>query len=455
MVAPPPAKVVLAVPKELIKQLLLENPSQLDILFADAMPADLADALASFSEDELLLLLPHISPAMLAIVVQEFDEIQANRLLSMVPTELALEIIEAMSADDAVDMLNWLAADLKERILPALPADSPLRSLLRYEEESSGGLMTTEYLTVRPEWTVEQTLQVIRAEAEKAETIYYTYVTNRSGRLVGVLSLRELVLASPSAQIASIMRTNPVQVTDTEDQEQVAALFRRYDLLALPVVDEQGVLKGIVTSDDIIDVVDEEATEDIQRMAAMQPSDTPYLSTSVFKLARQRFGWLLVLMISAFFTGRIMLRYEEMLAQAVLLAVFIPMLMDTAGNAGSQSSTLAIRGLALGDIELNDWWRVLLRELAVSSLVSLGLAMVNFARILFLEKYPVDIALVVSLTLMVTVVLAKLVGGMLPMLASLLKLDPAIMAGPLITTIVDALALITYFKIGEVLLNLS
>ncbi len=451
----PPAKVVLKLPKELIRQLLLENPSQLDSLFADAMPADLADALASFSDEELMQLLPHISPEMLAIVVQEFDEFQANRLLSMVPTELALEIIEAMSDDDAVDMLRWLPAELKERILSALPSDSPLRNLLAYEEESSGGLMTTEYLTVRPEWTVEQALQVIRAEAEKAETIYYTYVTNRSGRLVGVLSLRELVLAPPSAQIASIMRTNPVQVTDTEDQEQVAALFRRYDLMALPVVDENGILKGIVTSDDIIDVVDEEATEDIQRMAALQPSDTPYLSASIFKLARQRFGWLLVLMISALFTGRIMLRYEELLAQVVILAVFIPMLMDTAGNAGSQASTLVIRGLALGDIQLRDWWRVVLRELAVSSLVSLGLASVNFLRILLLEKYPLEVALVVSLTLVVTVVLAKLVGSTLPILAQLVHLDPAIMAGPMITTIVDALALITYFKIGELLLDLA
>ncbi|NLW16509.1 MAG: magnesium transporter [Firmicutes bacterium] len=440
-------------PKELIQQLLVENPSQLNLLFADAMPADLADALASLSDEELLQLLPHLSPEMLAIVVQEFDEMQANRLLSLVPPTLALEIVESMSADDAVDLINWLADDLRERILAALPAASPLRHLLRYEEESSGGLMTTEYLTVRPEWTVEKALQVIRAEAERAETIYYTYVINRSGRLVGVLSLRELVLAPPGAQIASIMRTNPVQVTDTEDQEQVAALFRRYDLLALPVVDEQGVLKGIVTSDDIIDVVDEEATEDIQRMAAMQPSDTPYLATSIFRLARQRFGWLLILMISALFTGRIMLHYEEMLSQVVLLAVFVPMLMDTGGNAGSQASTLVIRGLALGDIQLKDWWRVFLRELAVSGLVSLGLAITNFIRILFLEKYPADIALIVSLTLMITVILAKLVGSMLPMLAQLVKLDPAVMAGPLITTVVDALALITYFRIAGTLLS--
>lgn len=442
-----------ALPKELIQQLLVENPSQLNLLFADAMPADLADALASLSDEELLQLLPHLSPEMLAIVVQEFDEMQANRLLSLVPPTLALEIVESMSADDAVDLINWLADDLRERILAALPAASPLRHLLRYEEESSGGLMTTEYLTVRPEWTVEKALQVIRAEAERAETIYYTYVINRSGRLVGVLSLRELVLAPPGAQIASIMRTNPVQVTDTEDQEQVAALFRRYDLLALPVVDEQGVLKGIVTSDDIIDVVDEEATEDIQRMAAMQPSDTPYLATSIFRLARQRFGWLLILMISALFTGRIMLHYEEMLSQVVLLAVFVPMLMDTGGNAGSQASTLVIRGLALGDIQLKDWWRVFLRELAVSGLVSLGLAITNFIRILFLEKYPADIALIVSLTLMITVILAKLVGSMLPMLAQLVKLDPAVMAGPLITTVVDALALITYFRIAGTLLS--
>lgn len=442
-------------PKELLRQLLVENPGQLHALFADAMPADLADALASLSDEELLDLLPHINPSMLAVVVQEFDETQANRLLSLVSTEMALEIINAMSADDAVDMLDWLADDLSERILNALPADSPLHDLLSYEAESSGAIMTTEFLTVRPEWTVDKALQAIRAEAENAETIYYTYVINRKGRLVGVLSLRELVLAQPSAQVSSIMRTNPIQVTDDEDQEQVAALFRRYDLMALPVVDEHGILKGIVTSDDIIDVVDEEATEDIQRMAAMQPSDTPYLATSIFKLASQRFSWLLILMVSATLTGQVMRRYEDMLAQVVFLTVFIPMIMDTGGNAGSQSSTLIIRGLALGDIKLSDWWRVLMRELAVSGLVSFALAAINFIRILVFEKYPADVALVVSLTLVVTIILAKLVGGMLPILAQLVNIDPAIMAGPLITTIVDALALIAYFNIAGALLTTS
>lgn len=442
-------------PKELLRQLLAENPSQLHALFADAMPADLADALASLSDEELLDLLPHISPVMLAVVVQEFDETQANRLLGLVSTEMALEIIDAMSADDAVDMLDWLADDLSERILNALPTDSPLHDLLSYEAESSGAIMTTEFLTVRPEWTVDKALQVIRAGADSAETIYYTYVIDRKGRLVGVLSLRDLVLAHPNTQVSSIMRTNPVKVTDDEDQEQVAALFRRYDLMALPVVDEHGVLKGIVTSDDIIDVVDEEATEDIQRMAAMQPSDTPYLTTPIFKLASQRFGWLLILMVSATFTGQIMRRYEEMLAQVVFLAVFIPMLMDTGGNAGSQSSTLIIRGLALGDIKLKDWWRVMSRELSVSAMVGVALAVVNFARVMLIEKYPADVALVVSLTIVVTIVLAKIVGGILPILAQLVKIDPAIMAGPLITTIVDALALIAYFSIAEVLLNIS
>ncbi len=440
-------------PKELLKQLLAENPSQLYALFADTMPADLADALASLSDEELLQLLPHISPDMLAVVVQEFDEAQAKRLLSLVSTELALEIIGAMSPDDAVDMLNWLPDDLSERIMNAMPVDSPLHDLISYEEESSGSIMTTEFLTVRPEWTVDKALQVIRTEAEHAETIYYTYVIDRRGRLVGVLSLRDLVLAHPNTQVSSIMRSNPVRVTDDEDQEQVAALFRRYDLVALPVVDEHGVLKGIVTSDDIIDVVDEEATEDIQRMAAMQPSDTPYLSTPILKLASQRFGWLLILMVSATFTGQIMRRYEEMLAQVVFLAVFIPMLMDTGGNAGSQSSTLVIRGLALGDIKVKDWWRVIAREFSVSSLVGVALAVVNFARIILIEKYPADVALVVSLTLVVTIILAKIVGGILPILAQLVNIDPAIMAGPLITTIVDALALIAYFSIAGAVLG--
>ncbi|NLY54696.1 MAG: magnesium transporter [Firmicutes bacterium] len=440
--------------RERLEQMLAANPQELHTIFDGAMPADLADALASLTDDELLALIPNISPAMLATVVQEFDEAQAVRLLNLISTDQAVQLITEMSADDAVDMLQWLTDDLRTRIVQALPADSPLHELLEYAEESSGAIMTTEFLTVRPEWNVDKALKVIRAGAEQAETIYYTYVVDRRGRLVGVLSLRELVLAQATALVSSIMRTNVIKVTDDENQEQVAAIFRRYDLMALPVVDEHGVLKGIVTSDDILDVVDEEATEDIQLMAAMQPSDTPYLHTSVFKLAKQRFGWLLILMISATFTGQIMRHFEDFLAQLVYLTVFIPMLMDTGGNAGSQSSTLIIRGLALGEIQSKDWWKIVRKELLVSALVGFGLATVNFGRVLLVERYPANVALVVSLTLAVTVMLAKIVGSCLPILAQLVNIDPAIMAGPLITTIVDALVLLAYFSIAGAILGL-
>lgn len=440
-------------PNDLLKQLLAENPEELSILFADAMPADLADALAALSDEDLLTLLPHIEPAMLAIVVQEFDEAQANRLLTLISPELAVQIVHEMSSDDAVDMLRSLPLEQVASILEALPPDSVLCELLTYEAESSGSIMATEFLTVQPEWTIHRALQVIRADARYAETAYYLYVTDKQHRLVGVLSLRDLVLAQPTARVGDIMRTNIIKIMDDADQEEAAALIRRYDLIALPVVDENDILKGIVTTDDIIDVVDEEATEDIQRMAAMQPSDTPYLTTPITKLAGQRLGWLLFLMISATFTGQIMRQYEDLLAQIIFLSVFIPMLMDTGGNAGAQSSTLIIRGLALGNIKVKDWWKVIRRELTVSILVGVSLAVVNFARIMLIEKYPADIAFVVSLTLVITLVLAKVVGGILPILAELVNIDPAIMAGPLITTIVDALALIAYFKIASMFLG--
>lgn len=442
-------------PRELLQELLEHNPDELRTVFAQTMPADLADALATFSDEELAAMLPHIEPAMLAVVVQEFDTDQVHRLLSLESPARILQIINEMSSDDATDLLKSLPVEQRSHILAALPPESDLHELLHYEEESSGALMTIEFLSVRPEWSTDKALQVVRVEAQKAETAYYIYVTSQSGHLVGVLSLRELVLAKPNTPISAIMRTDPIKVTDDEDQEQVANLFKRYDLVALPVVDEQGILKGIVTSDDIMDVVDEEATEDIERMAALHPSDTPYLTTPILKLAGQRLAWLLILMISATFTGQIMRHYEDVLSQVIYLTVFIPMLMDTGGNAGSQSSTLIIRGLALGDITLQDRWKVVLKEFTVSILVGVCLAAVNFVRILFIEKYPAPIAAAVSLTLIVTVMLAKIIGGILPLAAKRLHIDPAIMAGPLITTIVDALALIAYFNIAGAILGLE
>jgi len=433
------------------EMLYLEDDALLK-LFREELPADLAEALASLPSREQVRVSRAVSPENLALVLEEMEHADAALLLQRLPLLTAVLAVEDMSSDDAADLLAVVPHDFREQLLEEMQEPNQLRQLLAYDESSSGGIMATEFLAVRPEWSSDQALAVVRREAREADTAYYVYVTDEASRLRGVLSLRELVLAPPNTPVSQIMHEEPIAVGSADDQEKVAALFRHYHFLALPVVDDGGVMQGVITSDDILEVVDEEATEDIQRMAALSPSEEPYLHSSTLKLAGQRLTWLLVLMISATFTGQIIRQFETTLSQVVALAVFIPMLMDTGGNAGSQSATLVIRGLALGEIRLKDWFKVTRQELRVSALVGVGLALVNFARILLIERYPVDIAAVVSATLLITIIIAKLTGGLLPLIAKSLRADPAIMAGPLITTIVDALALLTYFSLASTLL---
>lgn len=422
-------------------------------LFQDELPADLAEALSSLTEQEQIRVSQDLPSASLARVLEEMEYADAALILQQLPLPTAVLAVEEMSSDDAADLLAELPNSFREQLLTELREPNQLRQLLAYDESSSGGIMATEFLAVRPSWSTDQALAVVRREAREADTAYYVYVTDRANRLRGVLSLRELVLAAPNTPISQIMHEEPITVGPDDDQEKVAALFRHYHLLALPVVNDAGILQGVITSDDILDVVDEEATEDIHRMAALSPSEEPYLQSSTLKLAGQRLTWLLVLMLSATFTGQIIRRFEATLSEVVALAVFIPMLMDTGGNAGSQSATLVIRGLALGEIRLKDWLQVAVQELRVSALVGLGLALVNFGRVLLIERYPVGIASVVSATLFITIMIAKLTGGLLPLIAKSLRADPAIMAGPLITTIVDALALLTYFSLASTLIG--
>ncbi|NLW17060.1 MAG: magnesium transporter [Firmicutes bacterium] len=432
------------------------EPTTVHWLLEYLPPADVADILASLSEQDLKAVLAVLNVHNIALMLEEWDAPTSWRILALLPRDKMTAAIRVMPSDDRADLLGSIPEEARESLLNALAADATeVRELLAYAAESSGGIMATELLAVRPEWTSEEALAIVRRDAQEAETAYYVYVTDAQQRLLGVLSLRELVLASPQTKVSTIMRSNPVTVHENDHQEVVADLFRRYHLFALPVVNDQGILKGIVTADDVLDVVDEEATEDMQKMSWMTPSEVPYLGTPVLALAKQRLPWLLILMLSATFTGQILKHFEGLLANLVILTVFIPMLMDTAGNAGSQSSTLIIRGLALGEIDLKDWFQVLSRELLVSLIVGIALATVNFFRILIVEKAPGPIALVVSLALVATVILAKIVGGTLPLVAKALKLDPAIMAGPLITTIVDALALFIYFSLATSLLELT
>jgi magnesium transporter len=314
--------------------------------------------------------------------------------------------------------------------------------------------MTIEYVDLKKEMTVKQAIQYIKKIGIDKETINTCYVINSNRILEGVISLRQLILSDESTIVKDIMDTDVISVNTHEDQEDAAYLFKKYDYYVIPVVDNEKRLVGIITVDDILDVIDQEATEDIHKMAAIQPSEKEYLRTSNWVLAKNRIPWLLILMISATLTGGIIERYEHALQSLMILTSFIPMIMDTGGNSGSQSSALVIRGLALEELYPSDLLKVLWKELRVSAIVGITLSFVNFLRIYFLGKTDILVALTVSFTLFLTVILAKVVGGVLPMVAKKLKLDPAIMAGPLITTIIDAVALLIYFSTATWLLGI-
>jgi magnesium transporter len=416
----------------------------------------------------------------IALILDELDEKAALIVFRLLPKELSVEvfsylskeqqqyiiesitdreiknIIDNLFMDDTVDVLEEMPANVVKKILRHVSEDRRklINQFLQYPEYSAGSIMTIEYIDLKKEMTVGQALDKIKRVGIDKETIDICYVMDQSRRLEGVIPLRKLVVSEKDVVIKDIMETNIISVHTHMDREEVGNLFRKYGLLAMPVVDMENRLVGIITVDDVVDIIEQENTEDFQVMAAMEPSDEEYLKTSVFRLARNRIVWLLILMISATFTGNIIKKYNDMLSSVVILATFIPMLMDSAGNAGSQSSTLIIRGLALDEIRLRDFSKVLWKELRVGLLVGLTLSVFNFLRIYLLDKVGILIALTVSGSLFITVVTAKIVGSLLPIAAKKLRLDPAIMAGPLITTIVDALALLAYFRIATWLLGL-
>lgn len=365
-------------------------------------------------------------------------------------------IIEDLYVDDVVDMLEELPATVVKRVLKSAAPDTRklINQFLNYPENSAGSIMTAEYAGLKKDMTVEQAFDYIRKHGVDKETIYTCYVMNSKRMLEGVVTVKDLLMNPYERFIGDIMDTNVIKAVTTEDQEEVARRFRKYDLLSLPVVDHEDRLVGIVTVDDVVDVIEQEATEDFEKMAAMLPSEKPYLKTSVFQLAKNRIVWLLVLMLSSMITGGILAKYEKAFAVIPLLVTFIPMLTDTGGNAGSQSSTMIIRGMAVGEIHTRDIFRVVWKELKVAILVGFVLGMVNYIRLIILYPGQEMLCLTVMLSLMATVILAKTIGAMLPIGAKVFHMDPAIMAAPLITTIVDAISLIIYFQLACSLLGL-
>lgn len=415
---------------------------------------DIAEGLTEIEEDPRMLVIFRMLPKEMAADVFSYlsHDMQQQIVEKLTDKELA-RIIDDLFLDDTVDFVEEMPASIVKRVVRAADPETrkQINLLLMYPEDSAGSLMTIEFMELDDMWSVQRAIEAIRSQSKDKESISTLYVTDKQRHLEGVVGLRDVLTAEDDTKIGNLMETDIIMVNTHDDQADVADKFKKYDLLSMPVVDNENRLVGIITIDDVVDVIEEENTEDIYKMAAMTPSEEGYMHTDVFTLAKNRVVWLIVLMISATFTGMIINSFEAALAANVLLASFIPMLMDTGGNAGSQASVSIIRGITLGEIKFSDIFTVMWKEFRVSLLVSVGVAVVNFARIWIMNGDPL-IALVVSLTLVITIIAAKLVGCTLPLLADRIGLDPAIMASPLITTIVDALALIAFFNIAILLL---
>lgn len=377
-----------------------------------------------------------------------------SRLLqNFTDTELR-GVIAELFVDDMVNIIEEMPANVVKRILASADAETraAVNEILHYPPDSAGSIMTTEYVRLSEEMTVEDAFARIRREGVDKETIYTCYVTAADRRLIGLVTVKTLLLSDKATTVGEIMERNVISVRTDTDRELVAQELSKYDFLAMPVTDGENRLVGIVTFDDAIDVMQEEATEDIEKMAAITPTDKPYLKTGVVESFIKRIPWLCLLMISATFTGAIITYFEDALAKAVILTAFIPMLMDTGGNAGSQSSVTIIRGLSLGEISMRDILRILWKEMRVALLCGVALGIVGFGKLMLLDQVGLRVALVVCFTLVVTVLTANLVGATLPMLAKRLGFDPAVMASPFITTIVDALSLLFFFNIASMLI---
>lgn len=441
--------------KEIFVKLLQQRQYKAVRSILDVMnEVDIASLLSDLEDKELALAFRLIPKDKAAEVFSNMDTSLQTYLVEMFSDKELKEIIDDLYMDDTVDLLEDLPANLVNRILDTVsPEDRTLiNQLLNYPDDSAGSIMTTEYVDIRETMTVAQSMAHIKETGIHKETIYTCYVTDKR-KLIGIVSAKDLMTSDDDMKIKDLMETEIISVTTHADQEEVASLFTKYDLIALPVLDADGHMVGIVTFDDAMDVMVDEATEDMTKMAAMSPSEKTYFETSSFSHAKHRIVWLLVLMFSATITGTIISKYEDAFSAIPLLVSFIPMLMDTGGNCGSQSSTLIIRGIALNQIQFRDTFRVIFKELRVSLIVSLALALANGVRILIMYQDP-TLALLIAFSLIGTVIIAEIIGCVLPLLAKRIGLDPAIMASPLITTLVDTCSIIIYFNIATHMFNL-
>ncbi len=418
--------------------------------------ADIAAYMEELERDDLLKLF-RILPKSMAADVFSYLELETEQyIITSLSARDAAGIIDNLMADDATDLLEEMPANVVKKLLAHASPETrrDVNHLLRYPEDSAGSIMTVEYVDLKETLTVEEAIARIRKVGVDSETINICYVLDQRRTLVGTVALRYLLLSPPDAIISDIMHENIISLNTMMDQEEVARQFKKYDFTSMPVVDNEERLVGIITVDDVVDILEEETTEDIEKMAAIVPSDKPYMRTTVIEAWKKRIPWLLLLMISATFTGKIISSFEDALSRYVVLTAFIPMLMDTGGNAGGQASAIIIRGLSLDEIQFSDWLTVVWKEIRTAVLCGLTLAACNVAKMMVIERVGIQVALVVSVTLFLAVIVAKIVGSTLPMIAKRIGMDPAVMASPFITTIVDAISLLIYFRIATIALGI-
>lgn len=442
---------------EELKELLeTKQYTKLRQYLSELNDADIASLMEELEEEEMLKVFRILPKDLAADVFSYLDLDNQHMIINSLTDKEAANIINNLMADDATDMLEEMPANVVKRLLantsPEVRRD--INHLLRYPEDSAGSIMTVEYVDLKENLTVDQAIERIRKVGVDSETINICYVLDPQRKLVGTVALRYLLLSQGDEIIGDIMHENVIAISTLMDQEEVAKQFKKYDFTSMPVVDNENRLVGIITVDDIVDIMDEETTEDMEKMAAIVPSDKPYMKTSVWETYKKRIPWLLLLMVSATFTGQIITSFEDALSAYVALTAFIPMLMDTGGNAGGQASVTVIRGISLGEIDYRDVPKVIWKEIRVAVLCGFSLAAANFAKLMLFDRVGVYVSLVVCLTLVAAVLMAMLVGCILPVVAKKIGFDPAVMASPFITTIVDALSLLVYFQVASVILGI-
>lgn len=429
--------------------------SKLKKYLEDFNSADIPWFFEELSDEEIILVFRLLSKDVAAEVFVELEPDLQEKLIGFFTERELKAVMDELFMDDTVDLIEEMPANVVKRILKHINKEDRkiINELLRYPEDCAGSIMTTEFVDLKENMLVEDAFREIKKDCVNKETIYNCYVLSLTRKIVGVIDLKTLLLADKKDKIKDIMDENVIKIYTLEDKEEVAKMFDKYDEYALPVVDNEERLVGIITVDDAIDVMQEETNEDFEKMAAVTPSENTYLKTSVFEHTKNRIIWLLVLMLSSAFTGMVLTKYEKAFEALPILVSFIPMIMGTGGNCGSQASTLVIRGMAVGEIDLKEWIKVVWKEIRVGFLVGIALLIVNAIRI-YLQYKDLKLCIVLGLTLIGTVIVAKVIGAILPMLAKKLKQDPAIMAAPFITTVVDLCSVMLYFQVATIIMGL-